>query len=45
MAKLRKGAPDESTKGERARDLIALDPILARAVLPELALRRLQGYG
>lgn len=39
MAKLRKGGAPEITKGEHAGDFIALDHILPRSVVPELAAR------
>jgi hypothetical protein len=39
MAKLRKGRSQEITKGEHAGDFIALDHILPRSVVPELAAR------
>ena len=39
MAKLRKGGSPEITKGEHTGDFIALDHILPRSVVPELAAR------
>ena len=39
MAKLRKGGSPEITKGDHAGDFIALDHILPRSVVPELAAR------
>lgn len=39
MAQLRKGGSPEITKGEHAGDFIALDHILPRSVVPELAAR------
>jgi len=39
MAKLRKGGSPEITQGEHAGDFIALDHILPRSVVPELAAR------
>ncbi len=39
MEKLRKGGSPEITKGEHAGDFIALDHILPRSVVPELAAR------
>ena len=39
MEKLRKGGSPEITKGENAGDSIAMDHVLPRAVVPELAAR------
>ena len=39
MAKLRKGGSPQITKGVHAGDFIALDHVLPRAIVPELAAR------